>query len=69
MICAGYKDGGRDSCLGDSGGPLIMIDGNEKQPRLVGVVSFGKGCADPKHPGVYGRVTAVRKWIKSVTGF
>lgn len=67
MICAGYKEGGRDSCQGDSGGPLIMIGENNTKPRLVGVVSFGNGCADPKYPGVYGRVTAARKWINSVT--
>ncbi|XP_055590614.1 trypsin 3A1-like [Uranotaenia lowii] len=60
MICAGYKAGGQDSCQGDSGGPLA-IDG-----RLVGVVSWGQGCAEPDLPGVYARVSAVREWIQEV---
>lgn len=69
MICAGYKDGGRDSCAGDSGGPLFTIDEIDLKPKLVGLVSFGIGCAEPNHFGVYSRITSIRKWIESVTGF
>lgn len=64
MICAGWKEGGRDSCKADSGDPLIQTDNKQ----LIGVVSFGYGCAEPDAPGVYGRVTFVRDWIKTVTG-
>jgi secreted trypsin-like serine protease len=55
MVCAGYADGGVDTCYGDSGGPLEapLQDGGY---RLVGLTSWGKGCAEPNAPGVYTRV-------------
>jgi secreted trypsin-like serine protease len=57
MMCAGAVGGGRDACQGDSGGPLV-VDG-----RLVGLVSWGSGCAEPDHPGVYTRVAAMAPQI------
>lgn len=66
MICAGYRAGGKDSCKGDSGGPLTMTFDNET--LLVGVVSFGDGCARPDFPGVYSNVATARQWIRNVTG-
>ncbi|XP_041812277.1 transmembrane protease serine 9 [Chelmon rostratus] len=61
MICAGLRAGGKDSCQGDSGGPMVSKQGGRW--IQVGVVSFGKGCALPKFPGVYARVSQYKSWI------
>ena len=66
QICAGdLKAGGFDSCQGDSGGPLF-IKGADQRPHVVGIVSWGDGCAQPLHPGVYTRVSSYKSWIDEV---
>lgn len=56
MVCAGFPPtGGRDTCQGDSGGPLVVAAGDGSF-RLIGVTSFGTGCAVPEQWGVYARV-------------
>lgn len=79
MLCAAAK--GKDACQGwvtcdriltislikkkcsDSGGPL-----KSSNNKLIGVVSFGMGCAMDRYPGVYSRVAFVRDWIKKISG-
>ncbi|KAG7215628.1 hypothetical protein INR49_021983 [Caranx melampygus] len=55
MFCAGYIDGGQDSCKGDSGGPLVTQ--YKKTTFLLGIVSWGKGCARQGNYGIYTRVS------------
>lgn len=57
MICAG--EAGKDSCKGDSGGPLTINRG-AGFTELVGIVSFGNGCARAGYPGVYTNVAEGR---------
>ncbi|WP_405063899.1 serine protease [Kribbella sp. NBC_01505] len=56
-VCAGYLDGTGDACQGDSGGPLVL------NGRLLGIVSWGNGCAKEGYPGVYAEVAPVVKTL------
>jgi len=60
-VCAGYFSGGIDSCQGDSGGPLVVWDGAKYV--LLGVTSWGNGCARPNSPGVYADLSS--NWLSS----
>lgn len=65
VICAGgAANESKDSCSGDSGGPMTRVQGRERV--LVGLVSWGVGCGIKGRPGLYANVTdpAMLKWIE-----
>lgn len=64
MICAGHSDGHQDACLGDSGGPLIVLDNGRYY--LVGITSAGFGCGVDHQPGIYHNVKVTSHWIRGV---
>ncbi|KAH8282436.1 hypothetical protein KR054_007737, partial [Drosophila jambulina] len=59
-ICAAAP--GKDACQGDSGGPLV----NAKSGELIGIISWGVGCADHRYPGIYADVAYFNDWIEGV---
>ena len=64
MLCAGLKEGGKDACQGDSGGPLVASDpGMENAMSLIGVVSWGFGCAGVDALGIYAEVSHFTDWL------
>ncbi|XP_072938238.1 serine protease snk-like isoform X1 [Epargyreus clarus] len=69
QICAGVLEGGVDTCQGDSGGP-IQIKGPQTcssvfpLSTVIGVTSFGFGCARAGMPSVYTRVSSYIDWIE-----
>ncbi|MYS87998.1 S1 family peptidase [Embleya scabrispora] len=62
MVCAGERQGGKDACSADSGGPLLVGG------RVAGIVSWGDGCALPGKPGVYTRVATFARDIRDAAG-
>jgi len=63
MLCASRE--GKDSCYGDSGGPLIW-KGDDGYYVQVGISSWGEFCAEPAYPGVYSRVSVGIQWMTEV---
>ncbi|KAL2719603.1 serine proteinase stubble isoform X1 [Vespula squamosa] len=69
FICAGWRNGGFDSCEGDSGGPMVIQRARDKRWILAGIISWGIGCAVPNQPGVYTRISEFREWINQILQF
>lgn len=66
MMCAGEPSRGKDTCTGDSGGPLLKPDrlGRPWMDLQVGTVSWGYKCAGWR-PGVYTNVALMSPWIRA----
>lgn len=65
MLCAGFTAGGADTCQGDSGGPLFVTRPGGGW-TVVGVTSWGFGCAAPSAFAVYTSVSFFSDWIKTM---
>ena len=66
MICAAgdIREGGRGSCAGDSGSPLMAASRHRRRRlSVVGITSWSIGCARPRRPSVFTRVTYFLDWI------
>ena len=64
MVCAGYENGGKNVCFGDSGGPLMIATSAAPGWKQAGIVSWGPyTCGSAEYPNVYTRVSAYQPWI------
>ncbi|KAH7032619.1 insect inhibitor with A fungal trypsin [Microdochium trichocladiopsis] len=61
FVCAGFAAGGKDACSGDSGGPIV----DAASKTLIGLTSWGYGCARPNAYGVYTNVGLFVNWINT----
>merc|ERR1711874_816828 len=60
-LCAGGEEG-EDSCIGDSGGPLMIRRSRLSPWQLVGVVSGGTSRCGIGAPALFTWVTQYRQW-------
>ncbi|XP_068458101.1 uncharacterized protein [Clinocottus analis] len=64
MLCAGYLEGGQESCRGDDGSPLVTLFGSTH--FLTGVVGWGRGCSHPGYYGVYANMAKFVEWAEGI---
>ncbi|XP_069753793.1 mannan-binding lectin serine protease 1 isoform X8 [Narcine bancroftii] len=66
MFCAGFYEGGRDTCLGDSGGAFITFEPVTARWVAQGLVSWGgpEKCGSKRVYGVYTKISKYAKWLK-----
>lgn len=65
MFCAGDVQGRKDTCSGDSGGPVFVTNQFTGDSILIGIVSWGFGCAHKDLSGVYTDVSFFKSWIET----
>ncbi|KAI1235893.1 hypothetical protein IHE44_0001984 [Lamprotornis superbus] len=70
MFCAGYYEGGKDTCLGDSGGAFVIQDPATRRWVAQGLVSWGgpEECGSKQVYGVYTKVSNYVDWVEQKTG-
>uniref|UniRef100_A0A8C6XY49 Peptidase S1 domain-containing protein n=1 Tax=Naja naja TaxID=35670 RepID=A0A8C6XY49_NAJNA len=71
MFCAGYYEGGKDTCLGDSGGAFVIRDLDNRRWVAQGLVSWGgpEECGSKQVYGVYTKVSNYVDWLQEKTGW
>jgi len=65
MLCTFSPDSKdvTDACQGDSGGPLVFHNKDRDKYELIGVVSWGIGCARKEYPGVFAKLSKLWPWV------
>ncbi|KAH0819321.1 hypothetical protein GEV33_003471 [Tenebrio molitor] len=66
QLCAGHPEG-KDTCPGDSGGPLqYKVSADRDYFIVVGITSVGRACGLENSVGVYTRVSPYIGWIENI---